>query len=137
MKEAKRVALGTLTALGVYLLLLALGALLAVDGRAPESAFPALSSVFACLSAFAGAAMASFGTQDRREVLAFGCACTFWAAVVLLGLLCFGEAEPERLGALALPAACGGGAACFLRRGKSAGNRKRGKRRLPKVRRST
>ena len=131
MKEAKKIAFGTLAALAVYMLLLAALAALIVRGTVKEESMALYVWVFACAAAFVGARV-SAGRESEPVVRIAAVAAAFWALIQLLGFLVSDALEPARSAALALPILVGGTAAYLVRPAREKRKRGRGKRRSRK-----
>lgn len=131
MKEAKRIALGALTALGVYVALLALLSALIVRGTVNEEHMALCVWVFACAASFAGARVSAGRGGEQAVWIAAGAA-AFWSLIQLLGFLVNDTIEPARSAALALPILVGGVAAYLVRPTREKRKRGRGKRRSRK-----
>ena len=131
MKEAKKIALGALVALGVYVALLAVLSALIVRGTVKEENMALCVWAFACAAAFAGAKV-SAGREGEPAVRIAACAAAFWALIQLLGFLVNDTIEPARSAALALPILVGGAAAYLVRPAREKRKRGRGKRRSRK-----
>ena len=124
MKQTgKRVAVGVLTALLIYIALLALIALMIVRGTVGEGGAWTCACVFAALSAFAGVKTATWGAPEPLGVSAL-CAAAFWGLILLLGFLANDGLDASRAALLALPVLVGAGLACLT----NGGGKRRGKR---------
>ena len=130
--SVRPIMLGLATAMGAYLVLLALAAYLTVSGRLDEARIGQTAWACACLAAFGGAMIAS-REKRRTAVLPLLGAAAFWVCVSLIGLLA--SDAPDMNGMLRLLAASALGgllAAGLARRGKG----KRAKRhKTPRSRR--
>ena len=131
MKEAKKIAFGTLAALAVYVALLAALSALIVRGTIKEENISLCVWVFACAASFAGARV-SAGREGEPAVRIAASAAGFWALVQLLGFLVNDTIEPARSAALALPILVGGTAAYLIRPSREKRKRGRGKKRSRK-----
>ena len=127
MKQAKRIAFGTLAGLGAYLGFCALLALLLTRGTIAERGVDVWVLCFACAASYIGAMTAARG---KRAVNAALCAAVFWTAMVLLGVLADELCAPRYAARLALPVALGGVlASASMRGGKRNARRAPGRRR--------
>ena len=102
----RRCAVGTLSAMGVYLLTLALCAYLTVRGIVAEGQMARCVWLCALLASFAGAAFGG-GKTVRRGTMAFCCGAVFYLSVVLLGFLVGGAFAPAGALRLLIPIALG------------------------------
>ena len=125
MKEAKKIALGALAALAVYMALLAALSALIVRGTVGEAHTALCVWVFACAASFVGARV-SVGRGGEPAVRIAACAAAFWALIQLLGFLVNDTIEPTRSAALALPVLVGAAAAYLVRPSRE--KRKKGRR---------
>lgn len=122
----RRCAIGTLTAMAVYLLTLALCAYLTVCGIVGEGRITQCVWLCALLASFAGTFVGS-GKTIRRGTMALCCGAAFYLVTVLLGFL-IGEAhEFSAALRLLLPVTLGTAGAYALPEKKSSG-KKRGRR---------
>ena len=131
MKEAKKIALGALAALAVYVLLLAALSALIVRGTVQEEGVALCVWVFACVAAFAGARV-SAGHEGEPALRIAASAAAFWALIQLLGFLVNDTIEPVRSATLALPILVGAAAAYLIRPARGKRKRGKGKRRSHK-----
>ena len=122
----RRCAVGTLSAMGVYLLTLALCAYLTVRGIVAEGQMARCVWLCALLASFAGAAFGG-GKTVRRGTMAFCCGAAFYLVTVLLGFLVSSSFAPAGALKLLLPVALGAAGALVLLGGKG-GGKKRGRR---------
>ena len=122
----RRCAIGTLAALGVYLLTLALCAYLTVSSVVGEGQMARCVWLCALLSSFAGT-ISGGGKTVRRGTMALCCGAAFYLAVVLLGFLVGGAFAPAGAIRLFVPVTLGAAGAIVLLGGKGEG-KKRGRR---------
>ena len=131
LKEAKKIGLGALAALAVYVVLLAVLSALIVRGTVEEKSIPLCVWLFVCAAAFAGA-RASAGREGEPAIRIAASTAAFWALIQLLGFLVNDTIEPARSVALVLPILVGGAAAYLVRPAREKRKRGRGKRRSRK-----
>ena len=121
----RRCAIGTLSALAVYLLALALCAYLTVSGVVGEGQMARCVWLCALLASFAGVAFGGSKTV-RRGTMAICCGAAFYVATVLLGFMVGGAFAPAGALALIVPVVLGASGAAMLL-GKKGGGKKRGR----------
>ena len=102
----RRCAVGALSAMGVYLLTLALCAYLTVRGVIGEGRMARCVWLCALLASFAGTLFGG-GKTVRRGTMAFCCGTVFYLSVVLLGFLVGGAFAPAGALRLLVPIALG------------------------------
>lgn len=122
----RRCAIGTLTAMGVYLLTLALCAYLTVRGVVGEGQTARCVWLCALIASLAGTVFGS-GKTVRRGTMALCSGAAFYLAAVLLGFLIGGALESAGVLRLPVPIALGA-AAGFALLGEKSGGKKRGRR---------
>lgn len=128
MKNAKSAAAGALTAIAVYLVLLAVVSALTVKGVIPERALELSIRAAAFASAFAGTAAALKG---REGFAAAVCPTVFYLTVLLLGFLAGDGLNGELAAKLALPVALGAATAYMtMRKTKDTRPRKPARRKV-------
>lgn len=120
----RRCAIGTLVCLGVYLLLLALCALLTVRGIVGEGMTEKAAWLCAALAAFAGAALCGSRTVRRGTMMAL-CGACFCAAVLVWGIPAGRTLVTAYVLRFALAAAAGTLGAYLLTGGTKKGKRKK------------
>lgn len=119
----RRCAIGTLSAMGVYLLTLALCAFLTVRGVVGEGQMARCEWLCALLASFAGTVFGG-GKTVRRGTMALCCGAAFYLATVLLGFLVGGAFAPAGALRLLAPVALGAAGALVLLGGKSGGKKR-------------
>ena len=126
--NGKRLALGVLAAMAVYLALLALASLLITRGAVGENAAHVCVWVAALVAAFVGAKAAAWGSAEQFAPSALGAA-AFCALVLLAGFFVNDALAPERVAAFAAATFAGWLLAILTHGGK---RRKRNVRRARK-----
>ena len=119
----RRCAVGTLLAMGVYLLTLALCAYLTVRGVVAEGQMARCVWLCALLASFAGAVFVS-GKTVRRGTMALCCGAAFYLATVLLGFLVGGAFAPVGALRMIAPVTLGSAGSLVLFGGKSGGKKR-------------
>lgn len=123
---ARRCAIGTGAAMGVYLLTLALCAYLMVRGIVGEGQMARCVWLCALLASFTGGVFCG-GKTVRRGTMTLCCGAVFYLATVLLGFLVGGAFAPAGALRLFVPVVLGAVGALVLLSGKG-GGKKRGRR---------
>ena len=131
---AKAVGLGTVIALGVYLLTLALAAYMTVNGTLSEVLAERVVWLCAGFAAFCGAMTAARGRKGTTLLPLLG-ALSFWACVALSGLL--GSETFDLCGALELLAVSALGALLALGLLRRVEGKRTKRHKTPHSRRST